>query len=137
MCAAVLGVHGTLDPFFVPRAIAVVGAGRRRGRIGAEIFHNLLTGGFPGDVFAVNPHGTTIDGITAWPTVAAIPWPVSSVSSVGKGPLPTRVEYAFTMPMTRLISVGGTPSPVQHPPTVGWLDVTYGYVPKSTSSSDP
>jgi acetyl coenzyme A synthetase (ADP forming)-like protein len=76
MCAAVLGVHGTLDPFFVPRVIAVIGAGRRRGRIGAEIFHNLLSGGFPGDVFAVNPHGTTIDGITAWPTVSAIPWAV-------------------------------------------------------------
>jgi len=76
MCAAVLGVHGTLDTFFVPRSIAVIGAGRRRGRIGAEIFHNLSTGGFPGDVFAVNPHGTTIEGIAAWPTVSSVPWPV-------------------------------------------------------------
>ena len=76
MCAAVLGVHGTLDTFFVPRSIAVIGAGRRRGRIGAEIFHNLLSGGFPGDVFAVNPHGTTVEGITAGPTVSSVPWPV-------------------------------------------------------------
>src|SRR5690606_14183960 len=44
--------------------------------IGAEIFNNLVTGGFTGDVFAVNPHGHTIDGRPAWPTVSAIPWPV-------------------------------------------------------------
>src|SRR5215472_7335317 len=34
--------------FFEPRAIAVVGASRRRGTIGGEVFHNLLASGFPG-----------------------------------------------------------------------------------------
>jgi len=76
MSTAIRSAHSTLDPLFSPRAIAVVGAGRRRGGVGAEIFNNLAAGGFRGDVFAVNPHGQTIDGRPAWPTVAAIPWPV-------------------------------------------------------------
>lgn len=76
MSIAFQRVHSTLEPFFSPRTIAVIGAGRRRGSIGAEIFLNLATGGFKGDVFAVNPHGVTVDGIPAWPTVTSIPWPV-------------------------------------------------------------
>lgn len=68
-------VRRTLRAFFTPRSIAVVGAGRARGGIGAEIFNNLVSG-FTGDVFAVNPHGHTIGGTAAWPTVSAIPWPV-------------------------------------------------------------
>ena len=54
-------VRRTLRAFFTPRSIAVVGAGRARGGIGAEIFNNLVSG-FTGDVFAVNPHGHTIGG---------------------------------------------------------------------------
>jgi len=75
MSTAIQRVHSTLNPFFAPRSIAVVGAGRERGRIGAEIFHNLLTR-FRGDVHAVNPHLHTIDALPAWPSVASIPWPV-------------------------------------------------------------
>ena len=52
--------------------------------------------------------------------------PSSSNNSVGKGPLPTRVVYAFTIPITRPIFVGPIPLPVQAPPAVGLLDVTNG-----------
>jgi acetyl coenzyme A synthetase (ADP forming)-like protein len=76
MSTTIQSVSSSLHPFFAPLSIAVVGAGRTRGGIGAEIFNNLVTGGFTGDVFAVNPHGHTIDGRPAWPTVSAIPWPV-------------------------------------------------------------
>jgi acetyl coenzyme A synthetase (ADP forming)-like protein len=76
MAAPTQSVHGTLDGFFVPRSIAVIGAGRRRGRIGAEIYHNLSAGGFVGEVYAVNPHASTIGGAPAWPTVSAVPGPV-------------------------------------------------------------
>src|SRR5690606_7439571 len=55
--------------------------------------------------------------------------PVSSSSSVGKGPFPTRVVYAFTIPYTRFIFVGGIPVPVHAPPEEGLDEVTKGYVP--------
>src|SRR3990172_271350 len=63
--------------------------------------------------------------------------PIESLSSVGKGPLPTLVQYALTTPIISLIAVGGIPSPVQAPPTVGLELVTNGYVPWSKSSKAP
>src|SRR5512134_1101496 len=55
-----------------------------------------------------------------------IPWPSSSKSSVGNGPPPTRVAYAFDTPTTAPIFVGDTPDPVQAPPAVVFDDVTNG-----------
>src|SRR5205823_7893891 len=54
--------------------------------------------------------------------------------SVGNGPPPTLVVYAFEIPSTCLIFVGGTPTPVAAPPDVALEDVTYGYVPWSMSN---
>ena len=55
--------------------------------------------------------------------------PSSPVSSVGSGPSPTRVVYALTTPSTTPTARGGTPSPVQTPPTEAFDEVTNGYVP--------
>ena len=49
--------------------------------------------------------------------------------SVGNGPPPTRVVYALITPITFPMRRGGIPRPVQIPPTVVELLVTYGYVP--------
>ena len=37
----------SMKPFFEPRAVAVIGANRQRGKIGAEILHNLQASGSP------------------------------------------------------------------------------------------
>src|SRR5204862_6543794 len=58
-------------------------------------------------------------------------------ASVGRGPLPTRVVYAFTTPITASIAVGPIPTPTAAPPAVVFDDVAYGYVPGSTSSNPP
>src|ERR1700716_3251689 len=63
--------------------------------------------------------------------------PESSCNSVGNGPEPTRVVYAFRMPSTVVIRPGPMPEPALAPPEVGLEDVTNGYVPWSTSSSVP
>lgn len=49
--------------------------------------------------------------------------------SVGNGPSPTLVLYAFTTPTTSPMVDGGTPNPVHTPPILQFDDVTYGYVP--------
>jgi hypothetical protein len=54
--------------------------------------------------------------------------------SVGNGPPPTLVVYAFTTPMAFPIIFGGMPRPVHTPPMEVEDDVTNGYVPKSMSS---
>ncbi len=51
---------------------------------------------------------------------------MSFVCSVGKGPDPTRVQYDFAMPITRLMCNGPTPEPVHAPPATGFEEVTNG-----------
>lgn len=71
-----VAARNALRAFFAPRAIAVVGASRHRGTIGGELFHNLLTYGFPGPVYPVNPAADVVQSVPAYPTVEAIPGPV-------------------------------------------------------------
>ncbi len=65
-----------LKLFFQPRAVAVIGASRKRGAIGGEIFHNLLSYGFKGPVYPVNPAATSIENVKAYPSIEAVPGPV-------------------------------------------------------------
>ncbi len=68
--------HRGLDALFRPRSIAVIGASRHRGTIGAEIFHNLLGFGFTGPVYPIHPHAVAIQGVRAYPTIRDVPDPV-------------------------------------------------------------
>ncbi|HEU4507646.1 MAG TPA: GNAT family N-acetyltransferase [Pyrinomonadaceae bacterium] len=65
-----------LKLFFEPRAVAVIGASRQRGTIGGEIFHNLLSYGFKGPVYPVNPAAGAIENIPAYSSIDAIEGPV-------------------------------------------------------------
>ena len=65
-----------LKLFFEPRAMAVIGASRQRGTIGGELFHNLLSYGFKGAVYPVNPAASEIESVRAYPSIEAIPVPV-------------------------------------------------------------
>lgn len=58
-----------------PRSIAVVGASRRVGAMGHQILHNLLSYGFSGVVYPVNPSARSICAVRAYPTVADCPEP--------------------------------------------------------------
>lgn len=62
-----------LDAIFRPRSVAVIGASRRPGSIGAAIFKNLLEHGFDGPVYPVNPQARVVQSVLAYPTVADIP----------------------------------------------------------------
>ena len=62
--------------FFRPRAVAVIGASRQRGTIGGEIFHNLLSFGFNGPVYPVNPTTAVVQSVPAYASVEAIAGPV-------------------------------------------------------------
>ena len=65
-----------LKLFFEPRGVAVIGASRQRGTIGGEILHNLLSFGFKGPVYPVNPAATVIQNIAAFPSIEDVPGPV-------------------------------------------------------------
>ena len=59
--------------FLKPSSIAVIGASRRRGSIGGEVFHNLISGGFAGPVYPVNPTTEVVQSVPAFHSVLDIP----------------------------------------------------------------
>lgn len=63
----------SMKRLFEPKSVAVVGAARRRGKIGSEILHNLLEAGFRGKVYPVNPGASRIRGRRCYPSVRDIP----------------------------------------------------------------
>ncbi|HEY4844351.1 MAG TPA: GNAT family N-acetyltransferase [Candidatus Dormibacteraeota bacterium] len=70
--AAAAAVHSML----AARTIAVIGAGRTRGTIGGELFHNLLANAFTGAVYPVNPRASVVQSVVAFASVTDIPGPV-------------------------------------------------------------
>ncbi len=63
----------SMKPFFEPRTVAVIGANRQRGKIGAEILHNLQASGFTGKVIPVHPSADDVQGLRAYSRVLDIP----------------------------------------------------------------
>jgi acetyl coenzyme A synthetase (ADP forming)-like protein len=61
---------------FEPRSVAVIGASRERGKIGAEVLHNVLSAGFRGSVYPVNPSAPEIEGARCYARLADVPGPV-------------------------------------------------------------
>jgi len=76
--AAVGGRH-YLDPLLRPASIAVVGASERLGSVGLQTMENLLTGGYEGDLYAVNPGYDSICGIPCYPNLESLPKTVEHV----------------------------------------------------------
>jgi acyl-CoA synthetase (NDP forming)/GNAT superfamily N-acetyltransferase len=68
-------VH-SLRHLLLPASVAVVGASRRTGTVGRAILHNIVSGGYQGQVYAVNPHVSTLEGVPCAPSVTALPDPV-------------------------------------------------------------
>jgi len=62
----------TIDRFFHPASVAVVGASRARGKTGHEVLVSLKRGGFEGKIFPVNPRADTIEGLTCYADLPAI-----------------------------------------------------------------
>jgi acetate---CoA ligase (ADP-forming) len=59
--------------FLEPASVAVVGASRRPGSVGAEVLRNLRRSGFQGPLYAVNPHARRVQGLVAHRSVADLP----------------------------------------------------------------
>ncbi|MHC4414605.1 MAG: bifunctional acetate--CoA ligase family protein/GNAT family N-acetyltransferase [Planctomycetota bacterium] len=62
-----------LDRIFKPRRITVIGASRNPTSVGYTVLRNLISAGFGGVVYPVNPKREAIHGIMAYPDVASLP----------------------------------------------------------------
>jgi acetyl coenzyme A synthetase (ADP forming)-like protein len=68
-------VVASIRRILCPSSIAVIGASRTPGTIGFELVHNLVRGGFTGQIMPVNPRAGTIAGIEAYSAVGGTPTP--------------------------------------------------------------
>ena len=67
-----VAVAASLEPFFKPAAVAVVGASSRAGSIGGELFRNVLRAEFTGVAFPVNRSGESVAGVRSYRTISEI-----------------------------------------------------------------
>ncbi len=65
-----------LDAFFMPRAVAVIGATDKIDSVGRTVLWNLMSNPFGGTVYAVNPNRHQVLGMLAYPNIKSIPEPI-------------------------------------------------------------
>ncbi len=62
----------SLEKFFNPESVAIVGASQTKGKVGYEILTNMVKAGFKGEIFPVNHKAKTIENLTCYPNLEAI-----------------------------------------------------------------
>ncbi len=62
-----------LNAIFSPESVAIVGASNTPGKVGHDIFANILSGHYQGTLYPVNPKARSILSVKAYPTIMDIP----------------------------------------------------------------
>ncbi|MCU7851651.1 MAG: bifunctional acetate--CoA ligase family protein/GNAT family N-acetyltransferase [Candidatus Thiodiazotropha sp. (ex Monitilora ramsayi)] len=65
-----------LTPLFSPNSIAMFGASERENSVGEVVFRNLLSSGFKGGIYPINPKHDKVQGQKAYKSIDAIGKPV-------------------------------------------------------------
>lgn len=82
-----------INNFFSPASVAVIGASRAEGKIGNAIVKNLISSGFGGRIYPINPRESEIEGLVSHSSIAE---------------LPEKVEMAvIAVPAARVLDVAG------------------------------
>jgi acyl-CoA synthetase (NDP forming) len=81
-----------LDALFNPQSLAIVGASSDPKKLSGRAIHYMKTYGFKGKLYPVNPSSPEIQGLTAYPSVSAIPGPVDQAVIIVPS---TRVEESL------------------------------------------
>lgn len=63
----------TINPIFEPKTIAVVGASKTKGKVGYDIFENILNGKFTGTLYPVNSNAISICCVKSYASLSEIP----------------------------------------------------------------
>jgi len=61
-----------LTALFEPKSVAVIGASDRENSVGNIIFKNILSSGYKGRLYAINPKHETIQGQPAYKSIEEI-----------------------------------------------------------------
>ena len=66
-------MHHYFAPLFEPAAVAIVGAGERKGSVGSVLIENMLVAGYRGQLYAVNPKHREVRGVPCFPAIGDVP----------------------------------------------------------------
>ncbi len=66
-------VASSLLPLFFPKSVAVIGASTNPASIGGRLFNNLLSEGFTGPLYPVNPAAQVVSSVRAYPSILEVP----------------------------------------------------------------
>ena len=66
-------VAASLLPLFFPRSIAVIGASNDPESIGGRLFNNILSRGFQGPLYPVNPSSRVVRSVRAYSSIGEVP----------------------------------------------------------------
>lgn len=93
-----------IDKFFTPQSIAVVGASTSPDKLGYAVLKNLVEGGYikTGSVYPINTKADQILGLTAYPSVTAVPAQIDLAVIV--------IPYSYVPPVLRECGEKGIPS---------------------------
>jgi acetyltransferase len=62
-----------LNAILAPKSVAVIGASTQPGKVGHDIFVNILKGGFTGTLYPVNPTARAVSSVRAYPSIKDVP----------------------------------------------------------------
>jgi acetyltransferase len=89
--------NDSLDAFFRPTSVAVVGASVTPGSVGSILMHNLLQTPFGGVVYPVNPKRHSVHGVLCYPSILETPETVDlAVIATPAAAVPTMIEQCVT-----------------------------------------
>ncbi len=63
----------SLDAIFSPKSVAVLGASTTPGKVGHDVFANILKGGYKGTLYPINPNAKAVLNVKAYPSVTDVP----------------------------------------------------------------
>ncbi|GAB2759417.1 bifunctional GNAT family N-acetyltransferase/acetate--CoA ligase family protein [Nocardioides salsibiostraticola] len=63
----------SIERFFNPRSVAIVGASRRQETVGQVLVRNLVNGDYTGRIYVVNPSADAVSGMPAYRRVQDVP----------------------------------------------------------------
>jgi acetyl coenzyme A synthetase (ADP forming)-like protein len=68
-----VGRSPALEELFEPKSVAVIGASNQPGTVGASLFRNVLTAGYQGVVYPVNPRWKSVSGVRCYGSIGDLP----------------------------------------------------------------
>ena len=98
----------TLESFFAPKGIAVIGAGIKPGNQGKRIVDSLIAQGFAGKLFAVHPDGESLGPCPSVRSVQELPQGIDlAIAAVSADRVEALVKPLADQGIHHLIVVGG------------------------------